>query len=406
MTGRQSVRSGTYTLPIPGEGPNGLAPWEYTIAELLSDAGYATSLWGKWHLGEIEGRLPNNQGFDEWWGYKNSADEAGYTSYATYRAIAKLKGMESPKIWEGRKGQKSTAVRELNLEVRPLLDELIVDKATDFIQRNAKGDKPFFTYIALSHVHPPEKAHPDFDQTDPKRLGLYADLMAEMDHRVGQVVDCVEQAGIADKTLIVFSSDNATCYVPAFGFGGSNGPWRGDFSTPPSEGSMRVPAMVRWPGRVPAGVITEEMLSSHDWYKTLAALAGASDRVPTDRPMDGVDASKFLLGESEHTGRESLVFFGPDASMMSVKAHNIKVWLRYCEGFDKPILKPQLPIVFDLGSDPAERNNLFNDKMDIGWEMAVVLPAVFEYMQSFARYPNIKPGEEFTGYKPALTKAA
>jgi arylsulfatase len=164
--------------------------------------------------------------------------------------------------------------------------------------------------------------------------------------------------------------------------------------------------MVRWPGRVPAGVITEEMLSSHDWYKTLAALAGASDRVPTDRPMDGVDASKFLLGESEHTGRESLVFFGPDASMMSVKAHNIKVWLRYCEGFDKPILKPQLPIVFDLGSDPAERNNLFNDKMDIGWEMAVVLPAVFEYMQSFARYPNIKPGEEFTGYKPALTKAA
>ncbi len=406
MTGRQSVRSGTYTLPIPGEGPNGLAPWEYTIAELLSDAGYATSLWGKWHLGEIEGRLPSNQGFDEWWGYKNSADEAGYTSYATYRAIAKLKKMESPKIWEGKKGQKSTAVRELNLEVRPLLDELIVDKATDFIQRNAKGDKPFFTYVALSHVHPPEKAHPAFDQTDPTRLGLYADLMAEMDHRVGQIVDCVEQAGIANNTLIVFSSDNATCYVPAFGFGGSNGPWRGDFSTPPSEGSMRVPAMVRWPGRVPAGVITEEMLSSHDWYKTLAALAGASDKVPTDRPMDGVDASKFLLGESEHTGRESLVFFGPDASMMSVKAHNIKVWLRYCEGFDKPILKPQLPIVFDLGSDPAERNNLFNDKMDIGWEMAVVLPAVFEYMKSFAQYPNIKPGEEFTGYKPALTKAA
>ena len=406
ITGRQSVRSGTYTVPIPGQGPGGLAPWMYTIAELLSDAGYATSMCGKWHLGDVEGRLPTNQGFDEWWGYKNSADECGYTSYATYRAVAKAKGIETPKIWEGKKGQKSTAVRELNMEVRPLLDELIVDKATDFITRAAKGDKPFFSYIALSHVHPPEKAHPDFDQTDPTRLGLYADLMAEMDHRVGQIVDCVEQAGIADNTLIVFSSDNATCYVPALGFGGSNGPWRGDFSTPPAEGSMRTAALARWPGKVPASVISEEMLSSHDWYKTFAALAGASDRVPTDRPMDGVDASKFLLGENKTTGRESLVFFGPDGSAMSVKWHNIKVWLRYSEGFDKPILKPQFPIVFDLGSDPGERNNLFNDKMDIGWEMGVVLPPLFQYMKSFAQYPNIKPGEEFTGYKNVAAKSA
>jgi len=78
-------------VPIPGQGPSGLAPWEYTIAELLSDAGYATSLWGRWHLGDVEGRLPNDQGFDEWWGFKNSADECGYTSYATYRAVAKAR---------------------------------------------------------------------------------------------------------------------------------------------------------------------------------------------------------------------------------------------------------------------------------------------------------------------------
>ncbi|MGC1649413.1 MAG: hypothetical protein WA741_26615 [Candidatus Sulfotelmatobacter sp.] len=156
---------------------------------------------------------------------------------------------------------------------------------------------------------------------------------------------------------------------------------------------MRTAAMARWPGKVPAGVITEQMLSSHDWYKTFAALAGASDKVPTDRPMDGIDASKFLLGESEHTGRDNIVFFGPDESVMSVKAHNIKIWLRYSEGFDKPIVKPQIPIVFDLGSDPNERNNLFNDKMDIGWELAVVLPPVFQYEKSFAQFPNIKPGE-------------
>ena len=398
LTGRQSVRCGTYTV-VPGQGKNGLAPWEYTLAELLSDAGYATSMWGKWHLGDTEGRLPSDQGFDEWWGYRNTVDEAGYTSYALFREIAKAKGIETPKIWEGKKGQKPTAVRELDLEVRPLLDELIVEKANDYIQRAAKSDKPFFTYVALSHIHPPEKAHPDFDQTDPTRLGIYADLIAEMDHRVGQIVDCVEQAGIADNTILIFSSDNAALCVPSAGFGGSNGPWRGDFFTPPTEGSMRVPAMVRWPGKVPAGVISEEMLSAHDWYKTLAAVASASDKVPTDRPMDGVDASRFLVGESQHSGRDALLFFGPDGSLMSVKWHNIKIWLRYSESIEKPIVTPQFPMIFDLGSDPNERNALFADKMDNGWMFELILPFVGEYEKSIAQYPNIEPGEEFDGYK-------
>jgi arylsulfatase len=404
MTGRQSVRSGTYTFPIPGMGPSGICPWEYTIAELLSDAGYVTSLYGKWHVGDTDERIPTAQGFDEWWGYRNSADECGYTASATYRALTAAKGIETPKLWEGKKGQKPTAVRELDMEVRPLLDELIVDKGMDFIKRMAKGDKPFYTYISLSHVHPPEKPHPDFDQTDPSRLGMYADLMAEMDHRVGQIVDCVDEAGITDNTLIVFSSDNATCYIPAFVFGGSNGPFSGSFDAPPGEGSMRTGAMARWPGTMPSGVVTNEMLACHDWYATFAALAGASDKVPTDRPMDSIDASKFLTGKSETTGREYLLFFGPDGNLMSAKWHNLKIWIRYCEGFDKPIVKSSYPMFFDLGSDPGERYNLFNDKVDVGWEVAVVLPAVAEYEKSIAQYPNIKTGEEFTGY-PAAAKA-
>jgi arylsulfatase A-like enzyme len=404
LTGRQSVRSGTYTVPLPGEGKGGLAPWEYTIANLLSDAGYATSLWGKWHLGDTDGRLPTDQGFDEWWGYRNSADECGWTSYATFDAIAKAKGIQPPQIWEGTKGGKQTAVRELNLEVRPLLDELIVGKATDFIKREAAAGRPFFTYVGLSHMHPPERVHPDFDQTSPARLGMYADLIAEMDHRVGQIVDCVEEAGIADNTIIVFSSDNATALIDTDFDGGSNGPFRGGFMSPPAEGSMRVPAMVRWTGKVPAGVVTEEMLSAHDWYKTFAALARASEKVPGDRPMDGVDASQFLLGESGSTGRDSLLFFGPDGSLMSVKWHNIKAILRYCEGIDQPILQPQFPMFFDLGSDPGERYNLFDRKLDMGWMFGVVLANVAEYKKSIAQYPNIEPGQEFDGY-PAKVPA-
>src|SRR5208282_215241 len=109
LTGRQSVRCGTYSV-IPTGGRSGLTPWEYTIAELLSDAGYATSLYGKWHLGNEEGRLPNDQGFDEWWGYKDSADECGYSSYPMFKALGKKMGIESPKLWEGKRGEKSKAV--------------------------------------------------------------------------------------------------------------------------------------------------------------------------------------------------------------------------------------------------------------------------------------------------------
>jgi arylsulfatase len=254
-------------------------------------------------------------------------------------------------------------------------------------------------------VHPPEKAHPDFDQTNPARMGLYADLIAEMDHRVGQIVDCVEQAGIAGNTIIVFSSDNANAQIPAVAFGGSNGPWRGDFFTPPSEVSMRVPAMVRWPGSVPAGVVTEQMLSAHDWYKTFAALAGALGKVPADRPLDGIDASPFLLGNSEQTGREDLIFFGADGLPMSVKWNNIKIWLRYSEGVDKPIVEPQFPLMYDLGSDPGEQHGLFADRMDQLWEFGIALKAIDEYEKSVAQYPNIKPGQEFTGY-PAKPPAA
>ena len=162
---------------------------------------------------------------------------------------------------------------------------------------------------------------------------------------------------------------------------------------------MRVPAMVRWPGKVPAGVVTEEMLSAHDWYTTFAALAGASDKVPTDRPIDGVDASGFLLGENATSCRESVLFFGPDGSLMSVKWHNLKVILRYCEGMERPIVTPQWPMVFDLASDPGELYNIFATKMDMGWMVGVALKFVADYQKSIAQYPNIKTGEEFEGYE-------
>ncbi|HEX8816019.1 MAG TPA: sulfatase-like hydrolase/transferase, partial [Terriglobales bacterium] len=191
-TGRYSVRSGTYTVPLPGQGLSGMSPWEYTIAKLFSDAGYATALYGKWHLGDVQGRLPTDQGYDEWWGIKNSWDEAGYTAWPLF----KESGVPVPMIWEGKKGEESKPVMPLDLKVRPIVDEkYIIPKTVDFIKRNAAAKKPFFVYVGYSEMHPPAMANPNFANKSPERSGVFADIIAEMDYRVGQVLDAVKEAG-------------------------------------------------------------------------------------------------------------------------------------------------------------------------------------------------------------------
>jgi len=405
LTGRHPVRSGTLRVPYPGEGLSGLAPWEYTIAELLSDAGYATAMYGKWHVGEHEGRLPNDQGFDEWWGIKNSMDETGYTAWPLF----KESGMPVPMIWEGKKGQPSTPVMPLGLKVRPLVDgDYVIPKTVDYIKRNAAAKKPFFVYVGYTEFHPPVMGHPDFVGKSTERGGLFADIIGEIDYRVGQIMDAVKEAGIDDNTLVILSSDNAGGgAIPQLG-PGSNGPWRGDFMNTPFGGSMRAPGIIRWPGKVPAGVVTNEMLAAVDWLPTLAGMAGASKLVPKDRPIDGVDASAFMLGKSNTTGRDSYMFFGTDGELLSIKWKIYKTIFRYTENpaFEKPYIKPQFPMMYDLSSDPHEDNNLFYTDMTTGWILAPNFKLIGEYERSRKEYPNIKVGEDFKGYKKSISKSA
>jgi arylsulfatase len=157
MTGRMPVRSGTFTVPLGGSAPYGLAPWEYTMGELFSDAGYATGMFGKWHLGKVADRIPTAQGFDEWWGISESSDEAGWTAHPLYPD-----NFPRPKIKQAVKGQPYEEVDDFNLKTRPLMDEKITDKTIDFIRRSAKDKKPFYAYVGFTNVHPPMIPHPDF----------------------------------------------------------------------------------------------------------------------------------------------------------------------------------------------------------------------------------------------------
>ncbi len=279
------------------------------------------------------------------------------------------------------------------METRPLLDEKIAMRAAAFIERNAGAGKPFFAYVCFTQMHPPLIHHPEF--TGKSGGGVYSDTLAELDHRTGQVLDAIDRAGIAENTIVVWSSDNPAGRSTSMG--GSNGPWRGHFGSG-FEGGMRTPAMVRWPGKVSAGVVTDEILAAVDWLPTLASLAGEGQRVPADRPIDGVDASAFLLGQSPTTGRDHVIYYGSDAGVMSVKWRTMKVVFRYSESTSGPIIKPQWPFVFDLIDDPVEEWDLIEKRLDCGWVLAPVAERLGALQQSVSRHPNIKPGQEFTGY--------
>jgi len=388
-TGRLPIRSGTQRVPAPGE-PQGMAPWEYTIAELLSDSGYATAMYGKWHIGDSEGRLPSDQGYDEWYGTKESAMEASYTSTPQFDPAV----FPIPHIWQGVKGKASTKVKAFDLTSRALLDREVVEKTSAFIKGQAQAGKPFFIYAALTHLHPPFLCHPDFKGKS--RAGAYADVQMEVDYNVGRIVDAIREAGVAKDTILILTGDNAAGNDTDEG--GSNGPWRGGLSTG-YEGGIRTVGMVRWPDRIKAGQVTDEMVHCLDWFSTLACIVGEQARIPQDRPYDGFDQSEFLLGKKKKSSREHVITHVGDR-IFAVKWRTLKVHFLTAESTFSPIVEHTFPQVFDIKNDPKEARELWKvEGYAHLWVMKPVTDALVALRKSTAKYRNIRPGEDFKGYK-------
>jgi arylsulfatase A-like enzyme len=393
-TGRLPIRSGTQKVAAPGE-PDGLSPWEYTIAELLSDAGYATALYGKWHIGSSIGRLPNDQGYDEWWGINEGSNAAAYTSTAEFDpAVAEI-----PHIWRGVKGKASTKLGVFDKPAKNSLDRESTDRAIAFIEKNAKGKKPFFVYIGFTHFHPPWGVHPDFEKKS--GAGVYADTKLEVDHNVGQILGAIKSARLEDNTIVLLTGDNGAANYPAPGLitgevGGSNGPWRGGLSTA-YEGGMRTPAMIRWPGRIPAGKVSDQIIADLDLYPSLASLTGEALRIPDDRPIDGIDQSPFLLGKQEQSNREHVVTYVGD-KVFAVKWREMKVHFLAAQSTHSVVQTYTFPQVFNIKEDPAESYELWgNEGYAHAWVMSPISKILAELQASMIQYPNIRPGQELPG---------
>jgi arylsulfatase len=386
MSGRYAIRSGNGTAPLAG-GVYGLVGWEITMAEMLSDAGYSTGMFGKWHLGRTEGRFPTDQGFDEWYGIQNSTDESVYPDLQGFAES----GVEETFVLESRKGEKPKQVRPWNLEYRPLIDEDLTVKAIDFMERKSKAKEPFFLYLPYTATHYPTRPHPDF--VGKTGNGSWADLLLQIDSYTGRLLDSIDELGIRENTIFIFTADNGPEFLPRgtdvlsveTPSSGSSGPWRGSLFTG-FEGALRVPFAVRWPNKIPAGTSSDEIVHEMDLFPTFAKIAGG--KVPTDRAIDGVDQTDFFLGKQKKSNREGvIVYMGND--IFGVKWRNWKINMLELDTVYSETRKPGMPRVYNLLADPQENVNVLFPNT---WVTKAGLVQLSEHAASLKKFPPIKTG--------------
>ena len=386
MTGRYAIRSGNGTVPL-GEGVYGLVQWEVTLAEMLSDAGYATGMFGKWHLGRTEGRFPTNQGFDEWYGIPNSTDESVYSSLPDFVKS----GLSESWVMDGKKGSMPERVRPYRLDYRPLIDRDLTDRAISFMQRQAKAGKPFFVYLPYTATHFPTMPHPDF--AGKSGNGPWGDLLMQIDSYLGELLDTIDDLKLTDETLFIFTADNGpealsageTSMTVETSVNGSSGPWRSTLFTG-YEGALRVPFAARWPGKIEAGRVSDEIVHAMDMFPTLASIAGGE--VPDDRVIDGIDMSSFILGKNEKSGRDGfVVYMGND--IFGVKWRDWKLHFKEQTGWNGVLREYTMPRLYNLINDPQERDNVLFPHT---WVPKAALPQLEEHVTSLKAHPPIRPG--------------
>lgn len=363
LTGRYPFRCGMTQNPAPDGGPAAdalaLPATEVTLAQVLKAAGYATGMVGKWHLGHKPGSLPTDRGFDEYYGIPYSND------------------MRPVQVLEG------TQVAEYPV-VQATLTRRYTDRAVAFIERHRQ--QSFFLYFAHAMPHKPLAASEAYYRQTGH--GLYADVMAELDASVGTVLDALQAAGVAEKTLVIFTSDNGPW------FGGSTGGLRG-MKGSTWEGGFRVPLIARWPGRIPAGHTNDQPAVMMDVFATVLQATGA--KMPDDRVLDGRNILPLLTGDATsphdfvvgHRGprlstirdarwklhvlpaSEIGLKPGPDGRWLDPRAPDgvtiLAPWEQYNLDAHPGVTTGDPPAamqLFDLQADPAEQRNVATEHPD------------------------------------------
>jgi arylsulfatase A len=390
ITGRYPFRNTGIKNPTQGAL---IEPQRATVATVLREAGYATAMIGKWHLGFDGGDQfdfsnplrggPCDHGFDSFFGQHASLDIPPYFYIANDRAVAAasddVAASKSPE-WSPIQGAFWRAGKIAPDYRHPDVLPTYTRKAVEYLEARPKAaeSKPFFLYLAFTAPHTPWLPMEEFRG---KSLGgLYGDFVAQLDDSVGQVLNALDRAGLAEKTVVFFGSDNGPVWLPAdvekFGHAAA-GPWRG-MKGDAWEGGHRMPFIARWPGKIGAGTTSAETICFTDLLTTCAALSGT--KPPAGAGEDSNDLTPILLGQKrDQPIRDVTIHESANGSMLSIRQANWKLIPQLGSGgFTKPAKvqpKPGEPDgqIYDLAADPGETKNLYAEKPEIVERLTALL---------------------------------
>ena len=406
MTGQYSIRNGLSLVAEAGT-PSTLPGKAYTMGKLFKDAGYATAIFGKWHLGASPQSLPGAHGFDQYYGLPPdvSWDSATYVAQAiqthSYSNVPdKVLYEKGPWVTQQKGKGPLERVKPFTMEVRAEIDNELIEKSIAFMKQENAAGKPFFLYLPFSMGHSPNLSSKQF--AGKSRIGQYGDKLMEGDYHVGQIMDALKEMNIEDNTILVFASDNGSTgqYMMTYdrlGLGapdmGSNGPFRGDLGEA-TEGAVRTFCFIRWPGHIAPNTSSYAMFSIMDFMPTFAAILGA--KLPTDRAIDGVNQLGMLTGKSKTGDREHLMsFIGAD-----LVAVRWKQWRMYFRDMNRTGTGQQMLGGIAANSVPMYYPKVYNIEMDPHEDLQLVnyesisvnaFKAIQEYLASVKKFPNPPP---------------
>ena len=407
ITGQHPLRTGLLKVGLPGA-DIGLQPEDPTIAELLKPHGYATGQFGKNHLGDKDEFLPSNHGFDEFFGnlyHLNAEEEPETTFYPKDPAFHKRFAPRG--VIHSFADGKIEDTGPLTRKRMETADQEFTDAALKFIDRSHQDGKPFFIWFNSTRMHVWTRLAPKWQGSS--GYGLYADGMMEHDHHVGLLLDKLEDLGIADNTIVIYSTDNGS-QTNTYPDGGSE-PFRGEKGST-WEGGFRVPALIRWPGVVKPGTVINDIVSHQDWLPTLLAAAGEpginaklkqGHRV-SDRTykvyIDGFDQSDLLAGKGPGK-RHNIFYFDDNANFNAMRWNDWKIHFAFqMEGWGGPREALNFPRVVNLRTDPYETSldsgmyaRFFADQL---WLFVPTQQEVGKWLMTFRQYPPRQATASFT----------
>jgi len=408
ITGQVGFRTGLLKVGIPGA-KEGLQARDLTIAEALKPLGYATGQFGKNHLGDRDEFLPTNHGFDEFFGnlyHLNAEEEPERPFYPTQdKEFMKQAPRGVLKTFADGKIEDTGPLTRKRMET---VDDETTAACIDFLNRQVKAGKPFFAWMNFTRMHLFTHVRESMRGQSGMPGNEYADGMVEMDMNVGKLLKAVDDLGIADNTMVIFTTDNGP---NQFSWpDAATTPFRSEKDTN-WEGAFRVPAIIRWPGHVKPGTVSNDMVSGLDWFPTILAAAG--DTTVKERllkgwapkaggmthklHLDGYNLIPHLEGR-EKSPRQEFYYFNDDAELVAVRLNNFKVV--FCEqrapgGFQvwaNPFTCLRAPKVFNLRMDPYERADISSDQYydwvtQNAYVMQYTLFRVAPFLQTLKEYP-------------------